>query len=164
VIPLPIETERLRLRAWTREDEPTLSALYTDPEVMRYISLGDATVPGLLERYRRDQTEHGFAFWALCTKEGTVVGNVGFHVLGPTGGPELGWALAQEAWGHGYATEAAQACINALFAHTRHDRIVALVDPDNERSLRTAGRIGMRRVEEIHHRGQRHVLFEVTRA
>jgi len=164
VIPLPIETQRLRLRAWTREDEPILAALYTDPQVMRYIAVGDATVASLLERYRRDQAQHGFAFWALCTKEDDVVGNVGFHVLGPTGGPELGWALAQEAWGHGYAAEAARACIEALFAHTPHDRIVSLVDPENERSLRTAERIGMRRVEEIGRRGRRHVLFEVTRA
>lgn len=164
MIPLPIETERLRLRAWTREDEPALSALYGDATVMRYISLGDATVPGLLERYERDQEEHGFAFWALCTKDGEVVGTVGFHVLGPTGGPELGWALAQSAWGRGYATEAARACIDALFAHTAHERIVALVDPENRRSLRTAERIGMRRVEEIEHGGRRHVLLEVTRA
>jgi RimJ/RimL family protein N-acetyltransferase len=164
MIPLPIETERLRLRAWTREDEPILAALYGDPQVMEYISLGDATVPGLLERYRRDQEEHGFAFWALCTKDGDVVGNVGFHVLGPTGGPELGWALAHGAWGLGYATEAAQACIDALFTHTAHDRIVALVDPENERSLRTAERIGMHRVEEIEHRDRRHVLLEVTRS
>jgi ribosomal-protein-alanine N-acetyltransferase len=163
MIPLPIDTKRLRLRAWTREDEPVLSTLFSDPDVMRYISLGDNTVTGLLERYRRDQEQHGFAFWALCTKDGRVIGNVGFHVIGPTGGPELGWSLAPGTCGHGYATEAARACVDALFAHTPHERIVALVDPRNDRSLRTAERIGMRRVGEIDHRDRRHVLFEVLR-
>jgi RimJ/RimL family protein N-acetyltransferase len=155
VIPVPIETERLVLREWTLDDEPLLAQLF-DGE---YISLGERTPRGLIERYHSDQREHGFAFYALCTKTGEVIGNVGLKLNEQTGGPEVGWALAADAWGHGYAAESARACIDAVFAHTEHERIIARVDPRNERSLRTAERIGMRRVGEL----DADVLFEVTR-
>jgi RimJ/RimL family protein N-acetyltransferase len=155
VIPVPLETERLTLREWTLDDEPLLAQLF-DGE---YISLGDRTPRGLIERYRGDQRQHGFAFYALCTKDGRLIGNVGLKLHEPTGEPEVGWALVPEAWGNGYAVESARACIDAVFAHTTHERVVAKVDPRNERSLRTAERLGMRRVGEV----DSHVLFEVRR-
>src|SRR5919108_3667308 len=142
VIPLPIETERLLIRAWTDDDVPRLSEIFGDPEVMRYVSLGDWTVPGLLEKYRRDYERHGYGLWALCEADGRVIGDVGFRPYQEAGDPELGYTLAREAWHHGYASEAGRACVDALFAHTDHDRVLALVDTRNEASRRTAERIG----------------------
>lgn len=164
VIALPIVTERLVIREWTHDDEAGLAQLFGDPDVMRYITFGDHTPQSLIERYRNDQQQLGFAFYALCTHGGDVVGEVGFHVYEPTGEPELGWALAPHAWGNGYATEGARACIDALFAQFDCERILAQVDVRNERSLRTAERIGMQPLGEIEHRsGNPHMLFEVRR-
>jgi ribosomal-protein-alanine N-acetyltransferase len=163
VIPVPIETERLVIRAFTDADVEPMTALLTDPVVMKYISLRGFTIPDLLELYRRRYEERGYTFWALCDSDGRVVGDVGFGTYEETGDPELGWTLTPSAWGKGYATEAARACVDALFAHTQHERIVALVDTRNERSLRTAERVGLRRVGEVDHPWHRHVLFEVTR-
>lgn len=162
-IPVPIETERLRIRAIDETDAERLTELFTDDEVMRYISLRGRTVPELIEHYRERYAEHGFTFWAVCARDGRIVGEVGFGVHDPSGDPEVGWALAREAWGHGYAAEATRAAIEALFAHTRHDRVVALVDVRNERSLRTAERIGLTRVGVVEHEWGPHVLFEVRR-
>jgi RimJ/RimL family protein N-acetyltransferase len=161
VIPLPIETERLTIRPFAETDVRRVTEIFTDPVVMEYISLRGKTVPELLDGYRSRYEEHGYSFWALTEKGGAIVGDVGFGTYEPTGDPELGWTLAREAWGRGYAAEAARACIDALFAHLRHDRIVALVDVRNERSLRTAARIGMRPVGEVE--DPPHVLFEVLR-
>lgn len=164
MIALPIVTERLVLREWSLDDEPVLAQLFDDPDVVRYITLGDQTTRSLIERYLRDQQELGFAFYAMCTQDDDVVGEVGFHVYEPTGEPELGWALAPYAWGKGLATEGARACIDALFAQSEHQRILAQVDLRNERSLRTAERIGMRPLGEIEHRsGHPHMLFQVLR-
>jgi RimJ/RimL family protein N-acetyltransferase len=164
VIPVPIETERLVIRPFVAGDVERMTEIFTDPVVMKYISLRGYTIPELLEMYRRRYDHCGYTFWALCDKSGALVGDVGFGTYDETGDPELGWTLAQEAWGHGYATEAARACVDALFAHTEHERIVALVDTRNDRSLRTAERVGLRRVGEVDHPWHRHVLFEVTRA
>jgi [ribosomal protein S5]-alanine N-acetyltransferase len=163
VIPTPIETERLVIRTFTAGDVARVTEIFTDPVVMKYISLRGHTISGLLELYRRRYDERGYTFWALCDKEGRILGDVGFGTYEETGDPELGWTLARDAWGHGYATEAARACVDALFEHTEHTRIVALVDTRNERSLRTAERIGLSRVGEVDHPSHRHVLFEVTR-
>jgi [ribosomal protein S5]-alanine N-acetyltransferase len=162
-IPVPIETSRLVIRPFVPGDAERVTELFTDPTVMRYISLRGKTVPQLLEEYTRRYDERGYTFWALCEHDGTIVGDVGFGTYEESGDPELGYTLAPEAWGRGYATEAGRACVDALFAHLPHDRIVALVDVRNERSLRTAGRIGLRRVGEVEHPWHLHMLFEVLR-
>jgi RimJ/RimL family protein N-acetyltransferase len=164
VIPLPIETERLVIRPWSDDDLPYLETMFGDLEVMRYITLRQQTVADMLAEYRTRYDELGLSFWALCEKGGPIVGEVGFAFNDAEGCPEIGWALGRDAWGHGYATEGTQACIEACFAHTENDRIVAMVDIRNERSLRTASRLGMRVVCEVDHPRHPHMLFEVTRA
>ncbi len=88
-----------------------------------------------------------------------MIGDVGFGIFEPTGEIELGWTLARDRWGRGYATEAAAACLSAGLAHLGAPRIVALVDAENEPSLRVAERIGMARIETVEAHGRPHVLF-----
>jgi ribosomal-protein-alanine N-acetyltransferase len=164
MIPLPIETDRLVVRPWSDDDVPYLETMFGDPEVMRYITLRQRTISEMLAEYRARYDALGLSFWALCEKQGPIVGEVGFALNDLEGCPEVGWALVRHAWGHGYATEGTRACIDACFAFTDHERIVAMVDTRNERSLRTAGRLGMRPVREVDHPAHAHMLFEVTRA
>jgi RimJ/RimL family protein N-acetyltransferase len=163
VIPVPIETERLVIRPFVEEDVEAVTGIFTDPVVMQYISLRGKTVPELLDEYRRRYEERGYTFWALCDHAGNVIGDVGFGTYQETGDPELGYTLARSAWGSGYAVEAGRACVDALFAHLPHGRIVAMVDTRNERSLRTAEAVGLRRVREVEHPWHAHMLFEVLR-
>jgi RimJ/RimL family protein N-acetyltransferase len=166
-IPLPIETERLLVRRFEPDDVDSMAKIYGDPEVMRHVSIGvldRERTAALLEDYRRVQERHGLSGWAVAEKEsGTLVGDVGFGVYPPTGEPELGYTLAVEFWGRGYALEATRACITAAFAHLPYPRLVAKVQPDNERSLRLAERLGMRTVDTIAVDGQPHLLLAVER-
>jgi RimJ/RimL family protein N-acetyltransferase len=167
-IPLPIETARLRIRAFEADDVDPMASGYGDPDVMRHVCLGvldrEQTV-ALLEQYRRTQDEQGVSTWAVVEKgSGAVIGDVGFGLYAPTGEPELGYTLAAAAWGRGYALEAARACVAASFAHLPHQRLVAKIEPDNERSLRLAERLGMRRVEIVDVDGRPHLLLALERS
>jgi RimJ/RimL family protein N-acetyltransferase len=167
-IPLPIVTERLVVRPFRRADVDAMVEIYGDPEVMRHVCLGvldrEATA-ALLEEYGRAQDRHGFSTWAVVEKEsGAVVGDVGFGVYAPTGEPELGYTLAPAVWGRGYAFEAARACVGAAVAHLPQRRLVAKVEPDNERSLRVAERLGMRTVETVEVEGRPHLLLALELA
>ena len=167
-IPLPIETERLLIRQFEPADVDAMAEVYGDPEVMEHVSLGvldRARTATLLEEYRRAQDRRGFSTWAVVEKEsGAVVGDVGFGVHAPTGEPELGYTLAERVWGRGYGLEAARACVAAAFAHLPHRRLVAKVEPENERSLRLAERLGMLRVETVDVGGRLHLLLALERA
>jgi RimJ/RimL family protein N-acetyltransferase len=167
-IPLPIETERLRIRPFVPADVEEMSGIYGDPEVMRHVCLGvldHAGTAALLEEYRRAQDERGFSTWAVVEREtGTVVGDAGFGLYAPTGEPELGYTLASGAWGRGYGLEAARACVEAAFAHLPYRRLVAKVEPENDRSLRLAERLGMRTVDTVTVDGRPHLLLAVERA
>jgi len=167
-IPLPIETERLVIRPFEAADVDAMAAVYGDPEVMQHVCLGvlgRARTAALLEDYRRAQERHGFSTWAVVEKEsGAVVGDVGFGVYAPTGEPELGYTLAAKVWGRGYGLEAARACVDAAFAHLPHRRLVAKVEPENERSLRLAERLEMRAVETIDVDGHPHLLLALERS
>jgi [ribosomal protein S5]-alanine N-acetyltransferase len=167
-IPLPIETERLHIRPFEPGDVESIATVYGDPEVMRYVWLGVLDHDGtsaLLDQYRRTQDEHGFSTWAVVERVSrAVIGDVGFGVYAPTGEPELGYTLAVQAWGRGYALEAARACVTAAFAHLPYGRLVAKIEPENERSLRLAERLGMRRVETVDLDGRPHLLLALERA
>lgn len=162
-VPLPIETERLLLRAFSPGDVEEMSAIYGDDEVMRYVWFGTldlGATTARLERHTREQLERGFATWAVVEREsGRVVGDAGLDVWQPTGEPELGYTLARSSWGHGYATEAARACLDAAFAHLGAQRVVATVEEGNDRSLRVVDRLGMRRVDTVEIQGRVHGLF-----
>jgi RimJ/RimL family protein N-acetyltransferase len=74
---------------------------------------------------------------------------------------ELGYHFARRHWGNGYATEAVAACLE--FARKRGiDRVVALILPENDRSIRVAERVGMTPGRAVEHAGRPHMLWETT--
>jgi ribosomal-protein-alanine N-acetyltransferase len=165
-VPLPIETERLTIREFLPEaDAEAMLTVYGDPEVMRFIPggafRGIDTVSARLKTYGRASSRRGFSSWAVVEREsGGVIGDAGFGIFEPTRDIELGYTLARDCWGRGYATEAAGACLAAGLAHLGAPRIIALVDEENLASLRVAERIGMTRLETIEAHYRPHVLFE----
>ena len=106
----------------------------------------------------------GFSSWAVVERRtGRLIGDVGLGIFEPTGDIELGYTLARDYWGLGYASEAAKACLAAALAHLDVPRIVAVVDLENETSLRVSERIGMTRAEIIEAHGRPHALFRASR-
>jgi ribosomal-protein-alanine N-acetyltransferase len=131
---------------------------------MRFIPGGavadEQAVRSLLDRYVEAHRRLGFSSWAVIErKTGRPIGDVGFGVFEPTGEIELGYTLARDSWGHGYATEAARSCLAAGLEQLVVERIIAVVDAENQRSLSVPERIGMRRIETIQAHGRPHVLF-----
>jgi len=145
-----LQTERLLLRAFSDADLDAYAAMCADAEVMRYLSVTGA----LLSRedawrqmalFAGHWALRGFGMWAVEEREsGRFIGRVGLHQ--PEGWPdrELGWSLAREAWGRGYATEAARAAADYAFRTLRWPHLIHLILPGNDRSIRVAGRLGAR--------------------
>lgn len=105
-----------------------------------------------LERTFKRYEEDGFAHYAVELQEtGEFVGMVGM-IRETLGGKELlgaGWMLRKDCWGHGYATEAAQAVLHDAFERLGAKEIVADIRPENTASIRVAERLGMRAEYEV---------------
>ena len=165
---IPLETQRLRLRAFRNDDLDAYAAMCADAEVMRFIGTGKVLDRGDAWRSMAGMLGHwalrGYGMWALEEKSsGRLVGRAGF--LDPEGWPgfELGWFLGREHWGRGYATEAARRALDHAFGELRRDRVISLIRPDNAPSIRVAERLGERRVEEIELLGGTALVYEVRR-
>jgi RimJ/RimL family protein N-acetyltransferase len=144
------------LRRWRPEDRDALAAINADPEVMRWIGsgrvLGRGLSDDLIDRFEAEWRECGFGLWAVEWKEPGAAGLLGFCGLtAPSFLPEVvpaaevGWRLARDAWGRGVATEAAHAALAYGFSTEggRLREIVAVVAPENTRSLRVVEKLGM---------------------
>jgi RimJ/RimL family protein N-acetyltransferase len=143
-----IETERLVIRAWRPEERAAFARLAQDPQVVRYISDGvpwdDARIDELLERQARHVAVHGYCLGALCLREAEpVVGLCGMQPLGRTPEVEVGWWLAPEHQGRGYAVEAARAVVRFAFERAGRTRVLAIAHPENRRSIRIMEKLGM---------------------
>ncbi len=144
-----LETRRLRLREWRDEDVDVLVRLNADPRVVRYLTPGGrpmsrAETEVQLQCFRIHWREHGFGIWAAEERQtGRVVGRIGlsYHRLWP-GEPELGWKLDPAVWGRGYATEGGTAGLTYAFETLRVARVVSIIHPENEPSIRVAKRLG----------------------
>jgi RimJ/RimL family protein N-acetyltransferase len=169
-VTLPISTERLLIRSFDADaDCEAMLDVYGDPDVMRFIpggALRDVeAVKKLLAEYANAQEARGFSSWALVElASGALIGDVGFGIFEPTGEVELGYTLGRACWGRGYATEAASACLAAGLEELRVPRIIAVVDAENEASLRVSERLGMKKVETVHAHGRPHVVFAASRS
>jgi RimJ/RimL family protein N-acetyltransferase len=140
-----------------------------DPEVMRY--LGDGRTLDREDAWRQmamlagHWALRGFGMWVLEeAATGVLVGRAGLHF--PEGWPEqeVGWALAREHWGKGYATEAARAALDHAFGTLGWDRAISLIHPDNARSIHVAERLGERFEREVRVRGQPARIYAVSGA
>jgi RimJ/RimL family protein N-acetyltransferase len=131
---------------WRNEDFAAYEKMCADPEIMKY--LGGRTFDRLEAwRHMAFLVGHwqllGFGHWAVEEKEsGKFIGRLGF--LNPEGWPgfEIGWTLAREAWGKGYATEGARRALDYAFHDLNKDHVISLIHPENKNSIRVAERLG----------------------
>jgi RimJ/RimL family protein N-acetyltransferase len=147
-----IETARLRLRAYRIEDFDGYAAVFSDPELVRFISRVPFTREACWSRFLRDVgIWHYLGFGAFAVEEratGAFVGHCGFHDLRRDTSPsiagtmESGWALLAQFHGQGYAAEAMGAAIDWAEHNHPNARLTALIHPDNTASLRLATRLG----------------------
>jgi RimJ/RimL family protein N-acetyltransferase len=175
VIETAMETERLILREWREEDRDPFFALNSDPAVMEFLPAGTrADSDAAVERMIATQAEHGHCFWAVERKaDGAFLGFCGpMPAREPLNEVELGWRLAREAWGHGYATEGARASLAWCWANLDTPTVMAITVPANLRSRRVMEKIGMTYVEggDFDHPAlpegdplRRHVLYRIRR-
>jgi RimJ/RimL family protein N-acetyltransferase len=151
-----IETARLIIRPWADADRAPFAAMGADAEVMRHLGpvVDRAASDAIVDRLMATQALLGHCFWALERRDtGQFIGFCGLKmaplgIAGLSGCPEIGWRLAREAWGHGFASEAAQASLDWGWAQG-FTRIVAMTVPDNVRSQAVMARIGMRRRADL---------------
>jgi RimJ/RimL family protein N-acetyltransferase len=150
-----LQTERLILRDWEERDQEAFAAMCADPRVMA--TLGpvmdkDATA-ALLDRVKAIAETHGHSFWALERRaDGAFLGWCGLirGLDGPIEGKaEIGWRLAFDGWGQGYAREAAEATLNWGFRHLADDAIWAITAASNHRSWGLMERLGMVRHPDL---------------
>jgi RimJ/RimL family protein N-acetyltransferase len=142
-----LETERLRMRGWRDADLDWFAAMMADADVAAALGHADPVDPAQAWRDMAFLSGHwalkGFGHWVLERLDtGQPVGRAG--LLNPCGWPDLevGWTVAREHWGNGYAPEAARAA--CAWAHdelgARH--IVSLILPSNANSIRVAEKLG----------------------
>ena len=174
-----IHTPRLELRQWRDDDLPTFAAMNADPRVMEFFPsvLDRGESDALAARIHSEFTSRGFGRWAVevpgvCRFIGFVGLSVPSFHAAFTPCVEIGWRLAYDHWGHGYATEAARAALDFGFRQLALEEIVSFTVPANLRSRSVMERIGMTRspADDFDHPSlptghplQRHVLYRARR-
>ena len=165
-----LETDRLRLRAYRRDDLPALLSVWSDPLVMRHV-LGRASTEeetwARLLRYAGLWPMLGYGYWAIEERStGRFVGDVGFadfrREMTPSfgGAPEAGWVLASWAHGKGFATEAVRAAHAWSDANLeRVGHTVCMIAPQNTASVGVATKCGYVRDGVGVYRGVEDLLF-----
>ena len=173
-----LTTARLRLRPWRAEDIEPFAALNADPRVREFFPSVQTYQESAdsMEHIRDHFQRRGFGLWAVELIGGApFIGFIGLSVPSfeaPfTPCVELGYRLAFEYWGHGYAGEGSRAAIAFGFATVGLPEIVAMTAVGNERSRRVMERLGMRRnpADDFDHPNivdghplRRHVLYRLT--
>ncbi len=174
-----IETERLILRAWREADRDPYADMMVDPQVGNWLG-GPFTRTQAYERVARftaNLADTGLGRLAIERKsDGRMIGHCGLARTPDTppvpAGVEIGWALAPDAWGFGFAVEAAGAVIIDGFARGDVAEILAFTAATNLRSEAVMQRLGMARMAQRDfdhpalapdHPLRRHVVYSIRR-
>ena len=149
-----LESERLRLRGHRPVDYEDSAAMWGDVEVARYVGgkpLTREEVWARLLRYVGHWAWMGYGLWVVEEKDtGKFVGEVGYanykrDIQPPlTDMPELGWVLARDFHGKGYATEAVRVATAWGDERFGSQRTVCIIDPENVASIRVAEKCGFK--------------------
>lgn len=174
----PIRTERLILRNWEDCDRDVFHRINSDDRVMEFFDFrrDRATADAFMESLRREISRDGYGWTAAeLAATGECIGFIGLHPvevpgLAPEGTCEIGWRLAPEFWGKGYASEGAAALLSFGFDELRLREIISFAVASNSRSTAVMERLGMTRdpsadfdhprVADPHLK--RHVLYRIA--
>lgn len=175
----PIETPRLVLRNWEERDRDLFHRINSDEEVMAFFPFRRSRAESneFMDRLRARNRDMGFGFAAIEIGEtGETAGFAGIADETPVPGAaaselEIGWRLAPEHWGKGYATEAATAWLDHAFATLARPHVWSFAVEANARSTAVMRRLGMKaaperdfdhpRVPDTHPHLRRHVVFVI---
>ena len=148
-----IETARLVLRRWRKEDLGLLESIHADPEVAYWLGgpIFAALRANAIERIEAHFEAHGFGEWAIQRKDDrALIGLAGLRRTTLPKSPEMGtveigWRLARWAWGQGYAAEAAHAALRDGFERIGLEEVMSWTAEMNRRSRGVMRRIGLKR-------------------
>ena len=173
-----LATERLVLRDWRDADRVPFAGLNGDPDVMRHFpaALTVDQSGEMVDRMTSAWQRNGFGLWAVERRDTSAfIGFVGLSSPAWSVVPvvEVGWRLAREHWGRGFAPEAARAALAFGFEHVTlpDDEIVSFTTEANENSRRVMEKIGLTHRPErdfdhpllVDWHGRRHVLYAISR-
>jgi RimJ/RimL family protein N-acetyltransferase len=174
-----IDTERLLLRNWTEADIAPFARHTNTAAVMRWlggVQEEEKIADTIRNRLIRWQEQRGFTFWAVERKsDGELLGFCGIKLADTAGSPvegeyEIGWRLREDAWGQGYAREAAIASLDHAFEMLGAERVIALTFIENEASWGLMERLGMTRRPELDYDDERFpelnptIVYDLTKA
>jgi len=176
---IELDTARLRLRQWREADREPFAAMNADPMVMEFFPAlqSRSTSDSSIDAWQTQFYERGWSNWAVELRSTeSFIGFVGLSVprrlLPCSPCVEVGWRLAREHWGRGFATEAARASLRVGFEQLALPDIVSFTSVLNVRSRAVMQRIGMHDTrQDFEHPGvpegsalRRHCLYRITRA
>ena len=171
-----LATARLILRDLQESDLPTLIAMNQDPEVMQYFPkpYSQAESLRLYQGIQDEVKAYGYSLWAVEEKSSQeFIGLVGLHhsdlrIFAGKEAVEIGWRLRKEFWNRGYATEAAQACLDFAFQQTGLSEVYSFTSLLNLPSQKVMQKLGMEFVKEFDNEKvpvdsplYRHVLYRI---
>lgn len=163
-----LETRRLILREFAKNDVDALAAVICDPETMRHypVRFDRPAVEDWISRNQRRYQTDGFGLWGMVLKPSDeLVGDCGLmrQDVGNVSEVEIGYHVRRDLWGQGLATEAACACREYGFANLNVDRLISLIRPENMQSRRVAEKNGMKVMKEVIWRGLTHCVYAIDR-
>jgi RimJ/RimL family protein N-acetyltransferase len=174
-----IETERLILRTWKKEDIEPYYQINQDLKVIEYLR-GPLTmnqVSDFIKTTNSHNDKYGYALWAVQLKETSeLIGFIGLQFTDWeshfTPAVEVGWRLGSQYWKKGYATEGARAALEYGFNRCGLKEIISFTVPANVRSISVMEKIGLKQDMngnfahpklEPNHRLSQHVLYRITK-
>jgi RimJ/RimL family protein N-acetyltransferase len=176
---IEFHTARLAFCAWQERHVAPFAALNADPDVMRHFPAtvsAEQTRAGV-DTWRQQFADRGWSNWAVeLLGSGEFIGFIGLSVprrlLPFSPCVEIGWRLKRAAWGQGYATEGARACLRVGFERLGLEEIVSFTALSNRPSIAVMQRIGLQpaHADFEHpavpegHALRPHCLYKITRA
>lgn len=152
------ETARLFLTTWDEARKAEFVRVTNTPAVMRWLGgvADPETMAAAFQRMDNFQRDHGHTFWAVERKaDGALLGFCGLKRVNSPGGEalhgqfEVGWRLREDAWGQGYAKEAAIASLDLAFGRFGAPHVIALTVEGNAASQALMRRLGMVRRPDL---------------
>ncbi len=162
-------TDRLVIKELTLDDIPAMYQIYQNEDVKRYTPDISDNLEEEIEKHKAYIKNvyhfYGYGFWGIFDKNsGELIGKCGFNnsVIDGNEVIELGYMLDYNKWGYGFATESLQAVLKYAFYNLNIETIVSVINPFNNRSIKTAEQIGMIREKQIIKDGTEYLLYMIN--